>query len=61
MVFEVVKFGGGDLYFLIADKIHGFIQVLIAAEIDVTFFVGRKFALYYAFGGSGASWRRCLC
>jgi hypothetical protein len=55
VVFEVVKFGGGDLHFLAADKLDSFVWMLVDAGINVAFFVRGKLVLHYTLGGAGAS------
>lgn len=57
VVFEVCELGGGDFHLLAADQLDSCVGVLVLARVDVAFFVGGELALYYAWGGAGASIR----
>jgi hypothetical protein len=55
VVFKFIKLRRRDLHFLAADKLDGFVWMLVDAGIDVAFFVRGKLAFHYAFRGARAS------
>jgi len=52
-IFERFKFDSGYLDLLVANKLYSRIWVLVAAGVDIAFFVGDEFTLHQVLGGLG--------